>query len=443
MRISIIVPTCPAQREDTFSPKSGLSYRYPKDYDDDDDDYDDDTRSTRSSSDASTLSYEEEYTSRTRRSSFDSSEPGRNKFMEDEVLHENNYTKTSQKGRQPFEHLPNKAPLSSSNIYNTLVVGHTSTRTMGTFTDVDKYGVNTPVTLPMNHSEFTGVAAHQMLPDRMAPSQEDMYQRLVVGSGGVTPMHQLSSLQSPSFQSLESNFSRQVVYQAESSSTNTIWDAHQFVPANIMEEDDDEGDENQILTMIENGDMYKAWIAAPFMMAATALCLPGGGDPSRKEDPLLLQQKSLHTSNNHRVNVSPNSINKRSCAAEAIENDLYSIIETSGCNFVGSRVKSKQKYANNVEEENDDEEDEIPMSRLSADLRKQRLRNQVLSFERNTVNQENQKLREKLQQHEAEINELQLRLKELEVTQQRADDGAIERAVKIAQMMNEFLETQV
>ncbi len=462
MRISIIVPTCPAHREDTLSPKSGLSFRYPMHHDDE-------TFSTRSSPNSS-YSCEEEYSGHASRNDYDVSGRSREEYRKDELSHEIDDYKTSAKENSNQPLCPTtqlrQEPLSSSDIYNTLVVGQPSQRhDMDSLGEVNKVSYHNPHILPMNPINPnpsasigihpSGSYANPILPEQLISSQEDVYQRLVVGTGPmIIPIHQMSSLHSTSFQSLESSFSRQVIYQAESSSTNKLWDPPASLPADTIEEEEVEEEEkehnatpkNDILAMIENGEMYTTWVVAPFMMAAGTRALqnkeltknqpfiPSTSTRGPLDDSSLIKRKY----------ETPNSIKKISCAAEAIENDFLSMIETLRSNMTcNGREQNQKMNSNHVHEEETEDDDELPMTRLSADLRKQRLRNQVLSYERDTMNQENHKLREQLKEQETKIKDLELQVQELQVVTKKAEDEAIQRNIKIAQMINDSLESRM
>jgi hypothetical protein len=284
---------------------------------------------------------------------------------------------------------------------------------------------------------------NSMMYEECAPSQDEVYQRLVVGAGTPTPIRQMPSLHSPSFQSYDSNYSRQVVYQAQSYGTNRNWDPQATLPADITEEEEEEEEEeaeNEILAMIESGEMYRAWVVAPFMMAAATLCL--GMDEKAKLDP---RKQAMLESRIRKSNEKHSSIQNISCAAEAIEKDLLSMLRF---NLLGGNKNKKISDARLEDEDEDDADDDIdnddniPITRLSADLRKQRLRNQVLSYERDTMNQENNQLRERLSERDKEVEALKLQVQELTERAKRAEEDAMERGVKLAQMMNEFLETQ-
>ena len=115
------------------------------------------------------------------------------------------------------------------------------------------------------------------------------------------------------------------------------------------------------------------------------------------------------------------------CGAESIEHDFLSVL--------GSLLGIQMRLNVDKGDGNDvDDEDEIPTSRLYADLRKQRLRNQFLSFERDTLNQQ---LEERVQ----EIQKMKLKMHEQISQTKKFDEEKVVKSEKIAEMLNDLLET--
>lgn len=332
MKISIIVPTCGPAAEDTFSPK-GSAFQYPASH------HDDSTTSTASSTDRP------EYTRHSRRTYNSFNRENINSFSG-----ENQYTPTGSKRYTPGENRTTPEPLSSSNIYNKLVVGQQSQY----FPQSPQYVISknrslTPNTLPMENSE---------------------------------------SSSSTDCDSSESSVSRE--YNARSRRSHRV--------------------ENAIESM-------------PVVKAKASIGSALRPPTSQKQGKLPGKRQSKE------------SVERIACAAEAMENDLFAMFGSLRC------MLGIPDYKGTPDNEDDDAEEEInenevPITRLSADLRKQRLRNQVLLYERDTLTQQ---LKERFQENQ----EMKKRMHVLEAEKEQVEARALEKSQKIAEMMNDLLEMQI
>jgi hypothetical protein len=441
MKISIIVPTCPAQAEDTFSPKSNSMFLYPQEYDDDAQE----TFSTHFSSESEGV-YSEPFNEAVyTRDELDS-------FIMFDQMQENRFAGPT---RDPYNDHSGLAPrgaepLSANSMYNSLVVGPTAKGSNAPWdVEQDKVRSSTPSTLPTSHSASTGAPLSESIENQMGQnvmenaSPDEVYRRLVIGSSPAPVAHPVqgkSTLHTHSFQSVESNNSSQVVYQSANNNnnnnmiTNKMWNPHFSLHADIVEDEEEEDTQNMLLPRMDEGSMYKTWAMSPLMMAAAAA--PG-----------KIQAKALE-SRSKKPKQKKNATQGIACAAEAIENDLVAMIDSLWCGMFGTGNQELEEVG---EEDDDDEEraeqedaeEQVPITRLSADLRKQRLRNQVLSHERDTVNKENVELREQLKEKESDVAAMKQRIQDLEEAKKKVEDESVERGMRTATMMNEFLEHQL
>lgn len=465
MKISIIVPTCPAQAEDTFSPKANATFLYPQEYDD----YINDTFSTRPSSDSlEGISSGEEYPPvhpQQANYDYDRNDYNREEFEDSVYSDEENYQfdhmqenefgrRRENKYNHPAGLGPTTEPLSPSSRYNALVVGQTTKQYNNSLVEEDeKQRSNTlRQNIPTSHSASTGAIENHEVPaaETEDSPNDEVYRRLVVFSSpansGAPQVQHKTSLQAFSFQSVESNNSnRQMGNQSPSHknsnhnrSYNKVWNPR--VPD--IEEDEEEEEEKtrkELLSMMENNDMYKAWVMAPLMVAAA------------KDYPAHIQAKAMQA-RNKMPKGKKKSVKGITCAAETIENDLFSMINSLWCGMLGpgEELEGDNELDEDLDEgedekegEQEENEEQVPISKLSADLRKQRLRNQVLSHELDIVNKENVEIREQLKERDSEVTTMKLRLQELEDSWKKAETRTIERDMKTALMMNEFLENQL
>jgi hypothetical protein len=127
------------------------------------------------------------------------------------------------------------------------------------------------------------------------------------------------------------------------------------------------------------------------------------------------------------------SLERIACAAESMENDLFSMLQSLQCRLGFPEPDATIKGG--VDEDEVKDEDEVPINRLYADLRKQRLRNQVLSYERDTLNRQ-------LEERNQEIQQMVQRLREQDLGKVNAEEQALRNSEKIAEMMNDLLEIQ-
>ena len=119
---------------------------------------------------------------------------------------------------------------------------------------------------------------------------------------------------------------------------------------------------------------------------------------------------------------------KIACGAESMEHDLFSALGS----LLGLEMRQDVDTGDDIDVDDENDEDEIPTSRLYADLRKQRLRNQFLSFERDTLNQQ---LEERVQ----EIQKMKLKMHEQIRQTKKFDEEKLEASEKIAEMLNDLL----
>eukprot|EP00934_Nitzschia_sp_Nitz4_P008954 Nitzschia sp. Nitz4//scaffold196_size54656//37773//38870//NITZ4_006644-RA/size54656-snap-gene-0.34-mRNA-1//-1//CDS//3329540441//8944//frame0 len=288
----------------------------------------------------------------------------------------------------PMKHnrLETRSPeISDEDMYNMLVVGNAPT-VPAIVRAMEADGSVAPTSENALHS------SQQMLSD------EELYQQLV----------------SNSFHSVSSGFSRQVVFRAQSA----VWDPEMALPTNINE-DEEEEPENQFLSMIENGEMYRALVVSPLMMAASAISLAPG-------EPVPKTKKA--------VDLSDNNVEKTTLLeyTECLQKDFH------------KTVRQLQKQIGCVPLNDEDHVtfgDNTSKTRLSADLRRQRLRNQALQSERDTLSHQNMELRQTLLDKQTELQAMRMKLLELEGTKMKVEQDACERDLKAASALNDLLES--
>lgn len=380
MKLTIVLPVCTAHEDATFSPKGAAAYR----------NYNGScsTASTGVSSDFEACS-------------FGSSE-------------------STGENRDPLPQRPtvvNKdskaANILKEQMYNTLVVGNVPMAPMDA-TKPEK-----------NQEQF----AQQQLPDdpnhsncgasfdnQTYVSQDDIYQKLVVGHGAPNEGLPGALPFSHSFHSVGSNFSRQIVYQASSHR----WNPEVALPPDI--EEVEEEPENKLLEMIENGEMYRALVVAPLMMAAASVSNTKFEFGPTKKKAIDLSETDQNKS----------SVGLLASVTTHIEKEVLHAIDAVRVGLFGGVAKK--------DDQSQDGEASVSLTKLTAELRKQRLTNQTLQNERDTANKENSSLREELQHKLTEIDSLLQRIRELEDAERTAKGCTVSQSIKAASAMNELLE---
>lgn len=219
-------------------------------------------------------------------------------------------------------------------------------------------------------------------------------------------------LNSPSFQSVGSNYSRQVVYQS------SHWDYESNMHTQYDNVEDREEDER-----VQNRAMFGAFAASP------ALGYANNASSKKRASMTKVNKQALAT------RPKPSALSRVACGASGVEGDLLGLM-----NSVRDHFTINEEEDGEGDEKGGEEDNGVSLTRISADLRKQRLRNRVLQNERDNVSQENFGLRDKVIRKETEIQELRNAIQALEKVEKKTVEEVVQRDVKIASLMNEFLE---
>jgi flagellar motility protein MotE (MotC chaperone) len=118
-----------------------------------------------------------------------------------------------------------------------------------------------------------------------------------------------------------------------------------------------------------------------------------------------------------------------SCAAESMERDFFSLFGS----MLGFEEPDEMNGDRTIDEDEANDEEEVPATRIYADMRKQRLRNQFLTFERDNLKQQ---LKERLE----EIQKLKQRIQEQTVETKKFQEQALQQSEKVADMVNDLLD---
>jgi flagellar motility protein MotE (MotC chaperone) len=122
------------------------------------------------------------------------------------------------------------------------------------------------------------------------------------------------------------------------------------------------------------------------------------------------------------------SVENISCAAESMERDFFSLFGS----MLGFEEPNEMN-GDSIDEDEANDEEEVPATRIYADMRKQRLRNQFLTFERDNLKQQ---LKERLE----EIQQLKERIQEQTVETKKFQEQALQQSEKVADMVNDLLD---
>ena len=359
------------------------------------------------------------------------------------------------RGRSPAS-TPQKEPLTSTTRHNSLAIGKTPKRSnkaggfepqegkkrmqLNSFHQEKTPNIPAQVSVLTENSSSLEAQMSRSTDNQSSGksmSGDELYQRLVVGmcrAATETQEQQKPVSQTQSFQSDESNTSRQVVYQASSGANR--WESS--LPSNVKEEDEEEDkdkDEEKPETPMEKKD--------------DAIPKRCSGSPTVKVDGMTSMKSKMNNLSMgqivplHSFPSTKQSVKNASCAAEGMEKDLFSMIESLGIILLGCGAEEFEEDEESQEESEEDEptdlEEDLSLTRMSADLRKQRLRSQVLMLERDNVTNENTKLRAEIKERDAEVADLKVQVTRLEEEKESALEERKTKDMNLAEMMNDLI----